>query len=175
MKPRMALLTTMIFGAAALRLLPHAPNFDPITALALFGGAQIEDRRWAFVLPLAAMLLSDLLIGFHPLMPVIYLTFALVVWMGISLRRRLTPLPVAGAALGAATLFFVVSNFAEWTLGMLYPRTVEGLIACYVAAIPFFGNTIGGALFYSVALFGGLVLAQKKFPQIASEARLAAR
>ena len=171
MKPRMALLTGMIFGAAALRLLPHAPNFDPITALALFAGASVEDKRWAFALPLAAMLLSDALIGFHPLMPVIYLTFALVVWMGTSLRQRLTALPVAGAALGAATLFFVVSNFAEWTLGMLYPRTLEGLIACYVAAIPFFGNTIGGALFYSAVLFGGLALAEKKIPHMAPAMR----
>ena len=171
MKPRMALLTGMIFGAAALRLLPHAPNFDPITALALFAGASVEDRRWAFALPLAAMLLSDALIGFHPLMPVIYLTFALVVWMGISLRQRLTALPVAGAALGAATLFFVVSNFAEWTLGMLYPRTIEGLIACYIAAIPFFGNTIGGALFYSAVLFGGLALAEKKISHMAPAMR----
>ena len=171
MKPRMALLTGMIFGAAALRLLPHAPNFDPITALALFAGASVEDKRWAFGLPLAAMLLSDALIGFHPFMPVIYLTFALVVWMGVSLRRRLTALPVAGAALGASTLFFVVSNFAEWTLGMLYPRTLEGLIACYVAAIPFFGNTIGGALFYSAALFGGLALAEKKIPHMAPAMR----
>ena len=171
MKPRMALLTGMIFGAAALRLLPHAPNFDPITALALFAGASVEDRRWAVALPLAAMLLSDLLIGFHPLLPVIYLTFALVVWMGISLRQRLTALPVAGAALGAATLFFVVSNFAEWTLGMLYPRTIEGLIACYIAAIPFFGNTIGGALFYSAVLFGGLALAERKIPRMAPAVR----
>ena len=171
MKPRMALLMGMIFGAAALRLLPHAPNFDPITALALFAGASVEDRRWAVALPLAAMLLSDLLIGFHPLLPVIYLTFALVVWMGISLRQRLTALPVAGAALGAATLYFVVSNFAEWTLGMLYPRTIEGLIACYIAAIPFFGNTIGGALFYSAVLFGGLALAERKIPRMAPAVR----
>ena len=81
MKPRAMLLIGMIAAAAALRLLPHPSNFTPIGALALFAGAHFDDKRWAFVLPLAAMLLSDAVIGFHVQMPIVYGTFALVVCM----------------------------------------------------------------------------------------------
>ena len=171
MKLRLALLTGMIFGAAALRLFPHPPNFDPITALALFGGAHIDDKRWAFTLPVAAMLLSDAAIGFHSQMAAVYAAFALIVWMGFALRGRSTSLPVAGASLAASTLFFVVTNFGVWAFDNLYPRTLEGLIACYGAAVPFFGNTIAGSLVYGVVFFGGLALAERKIPRLAPAAR----
>ena len=171
MKPRMALLTGMIFGAAALRLLPHAPNFDPITALALFAGASVEDRRWAFALPLAAMLLSDALIGFHSQMFMVYAAFALIVRMGFGLRGQPRALPVASTSLAASTLFFIMSNFGVWTFDNLYPRSLDGLIACYVAAIPFFGNTIAGSLVYALVLFGGLALAERKIPHMAPAMR----
>lgn len=171
MKPRFALLAGMIFGAAALRLFPHPPNFEPIGALALFGGAQVDDKKWAFILPLAALFLSDAVLGFHSQMPVIYATFALIVCMGFALRERVTPLPVAGASLAASALFFIVTNFGVWALDGLYPRNVEGLIACYVAAIPFFGNTMAGGLFYAAVLFGGLALAERKIPRLAPAAR----
>ena len=171
MKPRMALLTAMIFGAATLRLLPHAPNFDPITALALFAGASVEDKRWAFALPLAAMLLSDALIGFHSQMFMVYAAFALIVWMGSGLRGHTRSLPVAGASLAASTLFFIMSNFGVWAFDNLYPRSLDGLIACYVAAIPFFGNTIAGSIVYALVLFGGLALAEKKIPHMAPAMR----
>jgi hypothetical protein len=171
MKPRLALLIGMIFGAAALRLLPHPPNFEPIGALALFGGTHLTNRRWAFIVPLAAMLLSDAVIGFHSELPLVYATFALIVWMGFALRGRSTPLPVVSASLAASTLFFIVTNFGVWAFDGLYPRSLEGLITCYVAAIPFFGNTIAGGLFYAAVLFGGLALAERKVPCIASAAR----
>src|SRR5678816_3876707 len=83
MKPRTVLLVALILGAAALRLVPHPSNFTPIGALALFAGAQFDDKRWAaFIIPLAAMLLSDIVIGVHSGMPVIYLAFAAIVCMG---------------------------------------------------------------------------------------------
>ena len=171
MNARSALVTGMIFGAAALRLLPHPPNFDPIAALALFAGARIDNRRWAFIVPLAAMVVSDAVIGFHSQLPLVYGVFALIVWMGFALRRRSTPLPVVGASLLASTLFFIVTNFGVWAFDGLYPRSFEGLVACYVAAIPFFGNTAAGGLFYTAVLFGGLALAKKKIPCFAPAAR----
>jgi len=167
MKARSALLTGMIFGAAALRLLPHPPNFEPIGALALFAGAHVDNKRAAFFIPLAALLLSDALIGFHSQMFMVYAAFALIVWMGFALRERATPLPIAGASLAASSLFFTTTNFGVWLSGELYPRTLEGLIACYVAAIPFFGNTIAGSLVYAAVLFGGLALAERKIPRMA--------
>jgi len=164
MKSRMALLLAIVFGAAALRLLPHPYNFTPIGALALFAGAHFDDKRWAFIAPLAAMLLSDLLIGFHGQMPVVYAAFAVIVCMGFVLKEKKAALRVTGLSLAAATFFFIVSNFAVWAFDGLYPMTLQGLVTCYVAAIPFFQNWLAGTLFYSAVLFGGFALIEKKLP-----------
>lgn len=161
MKPRVALLITMVFGAAMMRLLPHLPNLTPITAMALFGGAYFSDKRLAFLVPLAALLLSDLILGLHDQMPMVYASFALIVCIGFSLQNRRRWLPVAGAALASSVLFFVTTNFGVWLFGSLYPKSLEGLIACYVAAIPFFGNTLLGDGLYTAVLFGGFALAER--------------
>lgn len=162
MKPRTMLLVALILGTAALRLIPHPPNFTPIGALALFAGAQFHDKRWAFIVPLAAMFLSDLVIGFHTGMPVIYFAFAMIVCMGFFLKERKTALRVTSASFAGAIFFFVVSNFAVWASGKLYPLTLQGLVTCYIAAIPFFQNWLAGTLFYSAVLFGGFALAKRK-------------
>ncbi|MEK6768780.1 MAG: DUF6580 family putative transport protein [Gemmatimonadota bacterium] len=96
---RFFVLAGMILAAAASRLIPHPPNFAPIGAMALFGGACFAQKRWAFVMPLAAMFLSDLVLGLHRLMPVVYGSFALIVCLGFWLRRRRTVVPIAGLAL----------------------------------------------------------------------------
>ena len=172
---RFLVLVGMILAAAASRLIPHPPNFAPIGAMALFGGACFAHRRAAFVVPLAAMFLSDLAIGLlsgnlslglHRLIPVVYGSFALIVCLGFWLRSRRTVLPIAGATLAGSVLFFVLTNFGVWALGSLYPNTWEGLVACYVAAIPFFHNTLLGDAVYSTALFGGLALAEKGLPAL---------
>ena len=64
--------------------------------------------------------------------------------------------------MAASTLFFVITNFGVWAFDGLYPRTFEGLVVCYIAAIPFFGNTLAGSLFYTAVLFGGFALAERK-------------
>lgn len=176
--PRVGLIAAMIFGAAALRLLPHPVNFAPIGAMALFGGAHLPHRGWNFALPfaipLAAMLLSDAALeastgwGFHRLMPAVYGSFALIVTLGFLLRRGAGVLPVFFAALGAASLFFLITNFAVWALLDTYPSTAAGLAACYLAALPFFWNTLAGDLFYSAVLFGGFALAARGFPMFAA-------
>jgi len=168
-RPRFAVLTGMIFAAAAARLIPHPPNFTPIAALALFGGAHFADKRLAFAVPLAALLLSDAALGFYPGMPAVYASFALVVVLGLGLRRRHAPRPIvgaalAGAALAGSVLFFLLTNFAVWLAGGLYPRTAAGLTECYIAAVPFFGHTVLGDLFFTAVLFGGFALAQKRWP-----------
>lgn len=162
--PRSTTLAGMIFLAALSRLVPHPPNFTPVAAMALFAGARFADRRAAFLVPLAAMLLSDLAIGLHGLIPVIYGSFALIVCMGLWLRRREGAPAVAGVALAGSLLFFVTTNFAVWALGSPYPKTAQGLLACYTAAIPFFGNTVMGDLFYSAMLFGSFALGESRFP-----------
>ena len=168
MKPRTVLLVALILGAAALRLVPHPSNFTPIGALALFAGAQFDDKRWAFIIPLAAMLLSDIVIGVHSGMAVIYLAFAAIVCMGFFLKEKQTALRVTTASVTGATFFFVVSNFAVWAFDGLYPLTLQGLVTGYVAAIPFFQNWLIGTLFYSALLFGGFALAERKLHVFAS-------
>ena len=171
MKSRLGLLIGMIFVAAATRFVPHPPNFESIGAIALFAGAHFGDKRWAFIVPLAAMLLSDAVIGFHSQMAGVYGAFALVVCLGFWLRERRTALNIGGSAVAASILFFAVTNFGVWAFDSLYPRTFEGLVVCYVAAIPFFGTTLAGSLFYSALLFGGFALAERKLLVFAPAAR----
>lgn len=161
---RFLVLVGLILAAAASRLIPHPPNFSPIGAMALFGGACFTQKRWAFVVPLAALCLSDLLLGSYRLMPIVYGSFALIVCLGFWLRRHRTALPIAGATLTSSVLFFVLTNFGVWALGSLYPKTADGLVACYVAAIPFFQNTLLGDAAYATVLFGGLALVEQSFP-----------
>jgi len=181
---RFTVLVTMTLAAAASRLIPHPPNFTPIGALALFGGACFATKRTAFVVPLTAMVLSDLAIGLvsgdlslglHPLLPVVYSSFALIVCLGFWLRPRRRPVLIAGAALAGSLLFFVLTNWGVWAFGSLYPRTWAGLAACYVAAIPFFRNTVLGDLVYTTALFGGLALAERGFLRVREPEPLASR
>ncbi len=140
-----------ILLAAASRLIPHPPNFSPLIAMALFAGASLADRRLALIVPLAAMLLSDLLIGLHGTMAFVYLAMALVVLGGRRLGERRGPWLLTGAAVGGSLVFFVVSNIGVWLSGGLYPLSGAGLLACFIAALPFLHTTL-----LSTLLYGGL-------------------
>jgi hypothetical protein len=163
---RLAALFSAIVAAAALRLVPHPPNFSPIDAMALFSGAYLG-RRWvAFAAPLAALFLSDLVLGFYHGMATVYATVALIVAIGWSLSSRRSPLRIAGAAVAGSVTFFLITNFGMWLFSGFYPLTSAGLAACYVAAIPFFQNTVAGDLFYAALLFGGFALAERMLPRL---------
>ncbi len=159
-------LTGLILAAVFSRLIPHPPNFAPIAAIALFGGAYFDNKKLAFIVPFIALLISDLVIGFYEGMWAIYLSFALVVGIGFMLRNRVNTGRVAIAAVSSSVLFFVVTNFAVWVSGFLYPMNFSGLVTCYTAAIPFFHNTLIGDLVYSGALFGLYALAKVKYPSL---------
>ena len=163
---RLTVLLSAIVAAAALRLVPHPPNFTPIGAMALFGGAYFGRRWLAFAAPLGALLLSDLVLGFYAGMWVQYLAVALVVLIAWGALRRISPLRVVGAALASSIAFFLVTNFGTWALSGMYPLTAGGLAACYVAALPFFQNTVAGDLFYSALLFGGFALLERSVPAL---------
>ncbi|MGE5563688.1 MAG: DUF6580 family putative transport protein [Bacillota bacterium] len=171
---RLAALLSAIAAAAALRLVPHPPNFSPIDAMALFSGAYLA-RRWvAFVAPLAALLLSDLVLGFYHGMATVYASVALIVLIGWWLSSKRSAGRIAVAALAGSVVFFVVTNFGMWLFSGFYPVNYAGLVACYTAAIPFFQNTVAGDLFYTVLLFGGFSLAEAMMPRLrAAEARAA--
>jgi len=166
MNARILILLSAIAAAAALRLVPHPPNFSPIDAMALFSGAYLGRRALAFAAPLGALLLSDLVLGFYSGMWVQYLAVGLVVLLSWLALRRVSPLRIGVAAVASSVLFFVVTNFAVWLLSGMYPSTLPGLAACYVAAIPFFQNTVAGDLFYSGLLFGGFALLERAVPAL---------
>lgn len=168
LKPRTTLLISMILAAMASRLIPHPPNMTSLTAVALFGGAYLCDRRLAFLTPLAALFLSDLILGLYsPVqMVIVYSSFVLIVCIGLQLQKRRTVLGIAGTVLASSTLFFLLTNFGVWAFDSLYPKTIEGLVACYLAAIPFFRNTLGGDAFSTAVLFGGLVVLERRFPTL---------
>jgi len=161
---RTLLALTIIALAAALRIAPHPWNFTPVGAMALLSGAIIRDRRIAFFFPLLALFFGDMFLGFHKLMPVVYASFLVSVAIGFWLRDRRTLGRISAATLFGAVQFFLVTNFAVWAFGLSYPRNSAGLLACYVAGIPFFWNTLAGDAVYAGLLFGGFALAERLFP-----------
>ena len=165
-KPRLALLIGMILVATAMRLIPHPPNFTPLTSMALFGSACFTDKRLAFLVPLMGLFLSDLVIGFYALMPVVYGCFALTVCLGFWLRNQRNTSRIIGASIVGAVLFFILTNLGVWAFDTLYPKTIDGLVDCYVLAIPFFGNTLLSSLLYSAVLFGGLAFAERRLSNV---------
>jgi len=169
--PRLGALVAIVFGAALSRLVPHPPNLASISAVALFAGAYFSDKRLAFAVPLAALLVSDVVLGFYRHMEVTYLSFALVVAIGLALQQRRTPLRIAGAAVLSSAVFFLITNFGVWAFEDLYPHTLAGLALCYVAALPFLQHTLAGDLVYTAILFGGFALLENRFTLLRSPAR----
>ncbi len=169
--PRTGVLVALIVFAVAIRLLINfvpamwAYNATPVEAIALFGGAYFTDRRLAFIVPLAAMFLADLIIGLHWLIPVVYGCIALSVALGFGLRNHVSALRVVAFGVAGSLLFFVVISFVEWMIGDTeYCRA--GIVSCYVAAIPFLKNAIIGTMVWSVVLFGGFELMRRRWPTL---------
>lgn len=156
----------VVVAAALLRIVPHPPNFAPVAAMALFAGAHFDNKRIAFLLPLVAMFLSDIVLGFHAGMLLVYVCMCIVVAIGMQIRGKVGLLTVAGGALAGSVIFFVVTNFGVWLSSGMYPLNAGGLVASYVAAIPFFHYTLGGNLFYAGVLFGGFALIETRSPPV---------
>jgi hypothetical protein len=164
---RFGFITGVILFGAAMRIIPHWPNFTPIAAMALFGGSYFQKKHLAFIIPLAAMLISDMILGLHPWMLAVYASFAMVVFIGIFIRQRVGIGSVLLASVISSGIFFIVTNFAIWLGSPYYPQNPAGLIECYVAGIPFLSNGILGDLFFNTIFFGGFYLAQIRFPVLA--------
>jgi Family of unknown function (DUF6580) len=161
---RMLIVVCFILFAAVVRILPHPWNFAPVGAMALFSGAKLG-RSWkAFLLPLAALFVGDLFVGFHRLMPVVYFSFCLSVLIGIAFRNRQSLKPLSLATFIGALQFFVVTNFGVWAMENFYPHSYEGLVTCYIAGVPFFGNTLVGDAVYATLLFGGFAILERLVP-----------
>lgn len=168
----------LILFAALTRLFPHYPNFTAIGAIAIFGGSVIKNKKFAILLPLGALFLSDICLqlftsvkGFYGKGQIfIYASFMLITWLATFIRKK-NVANIAFAAVWSGLLFFITSNFGEWLFSTLYPRTLAGLAEGYLAAIPFYNgeifgsfflNTIMGNLFFSAILFGAYYIMERK-------------
>ncbi|MBS7456125.1 DUF6580 family putative transport protein [Coralloluteibacterium stylophorae] len=180
-------LAALILVAALTRLLPHPPNFSPIGAIALFGGAHFARRGWAIAVPLLALLVSDLALGLlHGALDLgwtqdtrlyvdyllsghsaaIYACSLLSVLLGFGLRGRARPARVLGFGIASAVAFFLTSNLVAWLLAVPGEPCTTGLGACYLAGLPFFQWTLAGTLFYAAPLFGGFALLRRGLPAL---------
>lgn len=179
MNKRIIVITGIILLAALARLLPHAPNFSPIGAIALFAGAFIANRVLSILIPVGAMIVSDAMMGFsgwnYPEQTLtVYAIFTLIVFIGRSIQNNKGVLQVGAASISSSVFFFIISNFMVWAGGFyhqpaLYPTNFSGLMECYTAAIPFFRNSFAGDLFYTTILFGGYYLLQINAPKLVQE------
>jgi len=160
-----------VLAAVLLRLLPHPWNATPLAAMFLFSGATFRGRRESLLVPLAALLISDYAAGqllWHGRYPWFSaskcIAFLLIALIGWTLRNRMSFAKIAGASLAGSVIFFLITNFAVWLAGSLYPRTAAGLVACYLAGLPFFQNTLLGDLAYAGVMFGSYhCIAQRRW------------
>lgn len=160
------LASALIALIAVVRLSPHAPNFTPVVAAALFAGTVFRSRSLALIVPAAAMLASDAIIGFDDwrISFVVYAGLALPAAIGLWGRRYRGIVALLPLAIGSSLIFFVTSNLAVWAFSGIYTLDLSGLVRCYVAALPFLRNTMTGDLAWTAALFASWWLAQRLIP-----------
>ena len=151
------LVIILFIGVAAIfRLLPHLPNATPIAAMALFSGVYFTNKRLAFIIPILAMFLSDLFLGFSMITLFVYGAFILVGYIGISSKKMNIK-----TVLISSISFFIITNFGVWLLG--YPKTLDGLLQCYTLAIPFFRNSLIGDFFFAGVMYFGYEFVSKRY------------
>jgi len=165
----------LILFASFSRIIPHMPNFTPIGAIALFGGAYLKNKYHAFLIPIASLWLSDLILNnfiftfysdftwFYPGFLWQYISFTLIIVLGYFFLKKINFKNVFITAISSSLLFFIITNFGVWISGSMYTLDFQGLITCYVMALPFFKGTLLGFMCYSAFLFGVLEFSKHKF------------
>lgn len=150
----------LLIAGIIFRFVPHLANFTPVLAIALFGGVCLN-KKYAIVMPLALMILSDALLGLHNTVMFTWGSILLISALGMFVRERKNAANITMSAFSSAVLFFIITNFGVWLMGW-YPLTLNGLISCYTLAIPFFRTTMLSTLAYSLVLFGVYELIARK-------------
>jgi hypothetical protein len=157
------------------RLVPHVPNVTPVGSSCLFAGSRVSGI-WAYLLPLAVMVATDPFVGgYRWESPLVYASFLISVWIGRQLSGRVTPLRVGTAAFLCSLQFFLLTNFGTWAVSAathsgMYSADLNGLISCYTLALPFWGRTLAGDLFFSAAIFGVYELLSRRIASTRVEA-----
>jgi len=147
----------------AVRLAPHAPDFTPVAATALFAASVLRLRALAVLVPIAGLLLGDLVLGAYDvrIMIAVYAALALPACAGAASSQLRRPLWILPMLVSSSLIFFLLTNFAVWAFSPMYPADAAGLVQCYVAALPFLRNMLTGDLFWGLVLFGGYWLLQR--------------
>lgn len=143
----------IVILASAARIIPHAPNFAPIGALAIFTGYHFKNK-FAWLFPISAMVISDLIIGLHATIPYVYLSFMIMSFIGSYLKDSKGK-SLFASSLVASLIFYLITNFGVWATGSMYVKTFEGLMQSYAMGIPFFRNTVFSDLLYTFSFFYG--------------------
>ena len=141
----------LVISGVLLRFAPHAPNFTPVAAIAIFAGAYLK-KRHAIIVPLALMMVSDLFLGLHDVVIFTWGGFVIAALLGVWVKKERGFLRITLASLSSSLIFFIISNFGVWLMGW-YPRTLSGLTNCYIMALPFLRNFTLATLLYTAALY----------------------
>ena len=155
------MITLIFFLAVVTRFLPHPPNFTPMISIAILSTAYFKHQTLKFILPLLIMFVSDLFLGLHRLIPVVYCSLILAGLSGYVLKSHFSFLRVATASLLGPIIFFLSSNFGVWIYSTMYAKTLSGLMTCYIAALPFFHNCVLSTFLGLITLFGLLKMNEK--------------
>ncbi|MFA5114675.1 MAG: DUF6580 family putative transport protein [Candidatus Omnitrophota bacterium] len=147
---------SLILVGILIRFLPHAANFTPVAAIALFSGTYLK-KKYALLVPLALMVISDFVIGLHDVVLFTWGGFVLVAILGWAMQKKLNPARVISFSLISSLLFYLVTNFGVWLIGW-YPRNLKGLMDCYIMGLPFLRNFTVATLCYAAVFFGAYEL-----------------
>ena len=131
------------------RLIPHPPNFTPIIAVAIMSSYFFKNIYLSCATLLISMLLADAFIGFYGNMLFVYLSLLIIVFIFYKISEKINFKNLFIFGFIGSLIFFIISNFGVWVLGGLYEKNLNGLVECYVLAIPFFGNTFLSTLIFS--------------------------
>lgn len=152
---------SLIVIGILLRFIPHIPNFTPVAAIALFSGCYIKNKKLAVLVPLALMIASDIFVGMHNVIFFTWGAFALITLLGFTLRKHKNALGIISTSLISSIAFYLITNFGVWAMGW-YPRTLSGLINCYVMGLPFLRDFALATLAYTTMFVLAYELIAKK-------------
>jgi len=163
MKKNNIIFIGLILLSGFIRLIPHPWNFTPLLAACIFSGSKIKPNGLAIFTPLLAIFLGDMFIGFYSGMVWVYAGYILTILISIYLGKSTSLNSKLLNVVFGSLIFFIISNFGVWTSGLIYPLNFVGFSECYIAAIPFYKNTVFGTILYSGVFFGIAEILERKF------------